>query len=370
MRERDVVGRDAFDLAGGLISRRRLRCRRGRRPARAGAARQPRQHGLEARFGIDQELPRCDDRIALAQPGEHFRIAADVVAERHRHRLQAAVAALHDHDRALAGGDHRLRRHEQAWRRLRVGDAYAHQHAGRQLQRCVVDLEPRLQRSAARADARQDLADATREVPRRIARERRVDLHPRLHVQRQRFGNLDEQPQRRQTGNPRERLPRRDHCAVAHVQLADDAGFRRGQYDVGLHAARAIETRDHAVRNRQRAHACARCVQQAAVHPAALQRQVFLLRCEPVRHVQRRDRRALVDALHRRPRVQAIDVARHARLHDVRARLIELGGADRIESAGRFLTADGHIADAEVLLQARIDPNARRAAAFVRIDGL
>jgi hypothetical protein len=84
--------------------------------------------------------------------------------------------------------------------------------------------------------------------------------------------------------------------------------------------------RDDAIRNRHRTHARAGPFQHAAVHTAAPECEILFLRRQPVGHEQRCNRRSLCNPLHRCAGVKVVDVARDARLHDVRARFVELRG--------------------------------------------
>ena len=87
-------------------------------------------------------------------------------------------------------------------------------------------------------------------VLRSVPSEGRVDQHAGLHLQRERLRYFDDQPQLRKTRDLGERLSRRHHRAIAHVEFRQHAGFPGEERDVCLRLAALVEARNEPVRNR------------------------------------------------------------------------------------------------------------------------
>src|SRR5262245_47684144 len=66
-----------------------------------------RKRGLQARLRVDQEVRRGHDHLALGQPAEDLEAGLELRAELDLPRLEPAPGPVHEHDLAVAGGDHR-----------------------------------------------------------------------------------------------------------------------------------------------------------------------------------------------------------------------------------------------------------------------
>ncbi len=189
------------------------------------------EHGTQASLRVDEELAAGDHLVAFVQALDDLQRVAQVGAEHHLARLEAAVVLADDGHRAGPGADDRLRGHHQA-RQRRAGDLQAQQHPGHEPAALVVDLEARLQRARAGVDLRKDLLHLAGEGLRGIGLQHRLDLLSPRQADRLRLRHLGHRPDLLEAGDAEQRHPGGDGHAFANAQLGHHAAGRS-------HAARS-----------------------------------------------------------------------------------------------------------------------------------
>src|SRR5256885_17138170 len=105
---------------------------------------------------IYQELRRHDHALAGREAVLDLGLATALDTGIDFGGTEAPVVFGHDHDRAFAGLDHRLGRHEQRLVGAHVHEVHRHEHARHQPAARVGKLHARLQRARARVHLGQD----------------------------------------------------------------------------------------------------------------------------------------------------------------------------------------------------------------------
>src|SRR5262249_61703252 len=79
-----------------------------------------RERGLQARLRVDQEVRRGHDDLALREAPKDLEAGLELRAELDLPRLKPAPGPVHEHELAVAGGDHRVLRNDQARPEVRL----------------------------------------------------------------------------------------------------------------------------------------------------------------------------------------------------------------------------------------------------------
>ena len=237
----------------------------------------------------------------------------------------------------------------------------------------VVDLEARLERARRRAHLRQDLLQLAVEALAGIRLQRSLHLLPAGRVGPPASPALPPRPR-----PSRGRRSGTASCPGTPPCLRGPPARRRRRSPAHCRVKRAcaraglLALPDERLGNRHGAqYGRGRPRRSRATTPARLSASSSLCGASHSGANTEASACPLPDALHRCANVEALDVARHPRLHRHAQAFVELDRAHRVERRGdgrRFLTVGG--ADAQVLLNRRADPSRRRRSACVGIDRL
>jgi hypothetical protein len=264
------------------------------------------------------------------QAAAHHQLIVDLLAELQLDRPVATGILSHIGQRAPAGADHRLAGHKQQL--LRRGLKPNRQaHAFAQAQPGIRQLQAHAQGPGLGAGLRQDGADlgaarcglAGQQQLGRLAdtQQRALSLrHRGLHPDCAQAVDASQA----HAGGHRHAGP--DH------QLGEQAGARQAYRGAGLHGAALLHLRNHRVGHAQQPQPLAGRLAQGLVLQR-LHRQVFALRALPLGQQQLDQRRARGHHIAGRQRVDALDEAAGACLHDADVALAELHRAQHLDAA-------------------------------------